>query len=58
MVQQHSCMCMQCGRAFQIVLEAGKSVDDGVNCPICGGANVVAHNPNNFFNQIFGSGGG
>lgn len=57
MMQQHSCMCLLCGRAFQIVLEPEADISKQ-KCPICGGGNVVKHNPSSFLNSLFGSGGG
>lgn len=53
----HTCLCLQCGRAFEIALADGAQVSEQ-NCPICGGNNVIEHNPQNFFNSLFGFTGG
>lgn len=57
MVMKHSCLCLQCGRAFELVLKPAENVEDR-NCPICGGGNIVKHNPQSFFNSLFGGGYG
>ena len=57
MVMKHSCMCLQCGRGFELVLSPEDSIE-GKNCPICGGDNIVKHEPQSFFENIFGASGG
>ncbi len=53
---KHSCMCLECGRAFELVLEASDNIEDN-NCPICNGSNIVKHNPQSFFEMLFGGAG-
>ena len=57
MVMKHSCMCLQCGRGFDLVLDASDDINKQ-NCPICGGNNIVKHEPQSFFEMLFGGAGG
>ncbi len=54
---KHSCMCLQCGRAFDLVLSPDDNLEDK-NCPVCDGANLVKHDPQSFFEMVFGGAGG
>ncbi len=54
---KHSCMCMQCGRSFELALPISEEID-GKNCPICGGDNIVKHEPQSYFEMFFGGAGG
>jgi len=56
-MKNHTCLCLQCGRAFTIVLKDDADVNDQ-DCPICGGHNVIEHNSQNFFESLFGFTGG
>ena len=57
LVMRHSCMCLQCGRAFELALEPSDDIE-GKDCPICGGSNIVKHDPKSFFEMFFGGAGG
>jgi predicted RNA-binding Zn-ribbon protein involved in translation (DUF1610 family) len=46
-------MCLTCGRAFMLALEPGEEIIDQ-NCPVCGGSNIVKHDPRNFLESLFG----
>ena len=52
-----SCMCLTCGRAFMLALEAGEEINDQ-GCPVCGGSSIVKHDPRDFFGSLFGGGFG
>jgi len=54
---QDSCMCMSCGRVFTLEVVVGQDINDQT-CPVCGGGNVVEHDPQSFFESIFGGAGG
>jgi rRNA maturation endonuclease Nob1 len=54
---KHTCLCLKCGRYFDLAIPHGKSVEDE-NCPLCGGGNIVQHNPMDFLKQAFGGYGG
>lgn len=53
-------LCLQCG--CQLVRQSGGGADiadSELNCPVCGGNNVVSHSPDAFFRSMLsGSGGG
>ena len=54
---RHSCMCLQCGRAFEMAFEPTDNIQ-GKDCPICGGSNIVKHDPKSFFEMFFAGAGG
>jgi rRNA maturation endonuclease Nob1 len=54
---RHTCLCLGCGRHFELCLAEGEDPTEE-KCPLCGGGNVVKHNPTGFFNSLFGGPGG
>jgi rRNA maturation endonuclease Nob1 len=54
---KHTCLCLKCGQYFDLAIPQGRSVEDE-NCPLCGGENIVQHNPMDFLQQVFGGYGG
>ena len=56
-MKNHTCLCLQCGRAFEIALADNADISKQ-DCPICGANNVIEHNPQGFFNSLFGFTGG
>ena len=55
-MQKHTCLCLQCGKSLELVLEDGVEINDQ-SCPLCKGKNLVQHNPASFYNMFFGGGG-
>ena len=56
-MQNHSCLCLQCGRGFTMALEESANINEQ-KCPVCGGNNVIEQNTQNFFQGLFGFTGG
>lgn len=54
-MSRHSCLCLQCGRVFVLALEAGAEINNQ-KCPICGGKNLIEHDPRRFFDFFAGGG--